>query len=291
MCAWSLGHIQLFAAPWTAAHQAPLSLGFSSQEYGSGWPCPPSGDPPNPGNEPRSQALQVDSLPSEPPGKPRKCQCCAWSLSPVRLFAAPWTRSPPGSSAHGDSPGKNTGLGCHALLQGIFQPRDRTHVSRTAGGFFLQPEPPGKARGGSTENVPGMREGKEGHSISALFPSLERRVKQSGRVPPQSIHGASIAARHACSWVAGGPEGQEDKRIQVYRLGQEGSPGDACPREPPGPREKQPSPGWREGEPEGGGPRGSEAAQPSVTMRAHTQLSNPSLHPQAERCVTQPPRL
>ena len=37
-----------------------------------------------------------------------------------QLFATPWTVSPPVSSVHGDSPGKNTGVGCHALLQGIF---------------------------------------------------------------------------------------------------------------------------------------------------------------------------
>ena len=48
--------------------------------------------------------------------------------------------SPPGSSVHVDSPGKNTGIGCHALLQGIFQPRDGTqvfHISCIAGGFFM----------------------------------------------------------------------------------------------------------------------------------------------------------
>ena len=45
--------------------------------------------------------------------------------------------SPPGSSVHGGSPGKNTGVGCPAFLQGIFpQPRDRTGVSHIAGGFF-----------------------------------------------------------------------------------------------------------------------------------------------------------
>ena len=43
--------------------------GFSRQEYWSGWPCPPPGDLPNPGIEPRSPPLQVDLLPSEPPGK------------------------------------------------------------------------------------------------------------------------------------------------------------------------------------------------------------------------------
>ena len=45
--------------------------------------------------------------------------------------------SPPGSSVHGDSAGKkNTGVGCHAFLQGIFQPRDWTQVSHIAGRFF-----------------------------------------------------------------------------------------------------------------------------------------------------------
>ena len=56
--------------PWTAARQAPLSMGFSRQEYWSGLPCPSPGDLPNPGIKPRSHALQADSLPSEPPGKP-----------------------------------------------------------------------------------------------------------------------------------------------------------------------------------------------------------------------------
>ena len=46
--------VQHFATPWTAAHQAPLSMGFSRQEYWSGLPCPPPGDLPNPGVEPSS---------------------------------------------------------------------------------------------------------------------------------------------------------------------------------------------------------------------------------------------
>ena len=53
---------------WTTAHQAPLSLGFSRQEYLDGLPCRPPGDLPNPGIEPGSPTLQEDSLPSEPPG-------------------------------------------------------------------------------------------------------------------------------------------------------------------------------------------------------------------------------
>ena len=56
--------------PWTVAHQAPLSMGFSRQEYWSGLPFPSPGDLPNPGIEPGSPALQADALTSEPPGKP-----------------------------------------------------------------------------------------------------------------------------------------------------------------------------------------------------------------------------
>ena len=44
--------------------------------------------------------------------------------------------SPRGSSVHGDSPGKKTGVGCHDLLQGIFQPRDQAQVLLIAGRFF-----------------------------------------------------------------------------------------------------------------------------------------------------------
>ena len=136
--AQSLSRVQLFVTWWTVAHQAPLSMGFSRQEYWSGLPCPPPGDLPNPGikfssphcrwipyhlnhrgsprilewvampssrgsSQPRDQiqfsALQVDSLPSEPPGKP-----------------------------------KNTGVGGLSLLFSI--PRNRTRVSCSAGRFF-----------------------------------------------------------------------------------------------------------------------------------------------------------
>ena len=75
-----LSHVQLFATPWTVARQAPLSMGFSRQEYCSGLPYPPPGDLPNPGIESRSPALQVDSLLSEPPGKPKDTAVGSLSL-------------------------------------------------------------------------------------------------------------------------------------------------------------------------------------------------------------------
>ena len=51
--------------PSTVAHQAPLSMEFSRQEYSTGYPFPSPGDPANPGIKPRSPALQADSSPSE----------------------------------------------------------------------------------------------------------------------------------------------------------------------------------------------------------------------------------
>ena len=65
----SLNHVRLFATPWTIAYQAPLSVGFSRQEYWSGLPFPSPGGLPNPGIEPGYPTLQTGSLPSEPSGK------------------------------------------------------------------------------------------------------------------------------------------------------------------------------------------------------------------------------
>ena len=76
----SLSHVWLFATPWTIQ-----SMEFSRPEYWSGQPFPSPGDLPNPGIKPGSPALQADSLPAEPQGKPR-----------------------------------NTGVGSLSLLQGIF---------------------------------------------------------------------------------------------------------------------------------------------------------------------------
>ena len=98
-CAQSLSRVQLFATPWTVAHQAPLSMGILQARILE-WVAMPSlqGDRPNPGIEPKSPALRADSLPSE-------------------------------------SPGKNTGVGCHALLQGIFLTQESNQASCMAGGF------------------------------------------------------------------------------------------------------------------------------------------------------------
>ena len=66
----SFSHVQFFAVPCTVACQAPLSMEFSRQEYWSRLPFPSPGDLPDPRIKPVSAALQADSLPFEPRGKP-----------------------------------------------------------------------------------------------------------------------------------------------------------------------------------------------------------------------------
>ena len=98
---------------------------FSRQEYWSGLPFPSGGNLPNPGTEPRSPALQADTLPSEPPGKPMNTGVGSLSLL-QGIF--PDLGIEPGSSAlQADSlpseplgKPKNTEVGSLSLLQGIF---------------------------------------------------------------------------------------------------------------------------------------------------------------------------
>ena len=75
--------VQFFETLWIVAHQAPLSMGFSRQEYWRGWLCPPPGDLPDPGTEPTSPlapVLQADSLPLRHQANPNK-DCSSLNLS------------------------------------------------------------------------------------------------------------------------------------------------------------------------------------------------------------------
>ena len=66
-------HVEIYVTSWTITYQAPLSIGFSWQEYWSGLPYPPPGDLPDPGIKPASPGLllyQVDSLPLSHKGSP-----------------------------------------------------------------------------------------------------------------------------------------------------------------------------------------------------------------------------
>ena len=178
--------VQLFVTLWTVARQAPLSMGFSRQEYWGGLPFPPPGRIfPTQRSNPHLLCLlhwQKGSLPLAPPGQPLepaqaylKCGCLHGPVllgpgsvnqgTPKPMKGSASARGPsdcssrkrvtsilahfkgskttshssewllptkekiasagedvysPGSSVHGDSPGKKTGVDCHFLLQGIF---------------------------------------------------------------------------------------------------------------------------------------------------------------------------
>ena len=103
--------------PHGLAHCVPLSIEFFRQEYWIGLSFPSPGDLPHSGTKPMSPALQTDSSPSETPRKPKMkvlvAQSCPTLCDPVDCSlldsSAPW-----------NSPGKNTGVGSHYLLQGVF---------------------------------------------------------------------------------------------------------------------------------------------------------------------------
>ena len=100
-CVFSyFSHVWLCATLWTVACQAPLSMGFSRQEYWSGLPCPPAGDLPNPEIKPMaspaSSAMQANSLPLSHPGSPSH-------FSQAWLFVTLWTWSTRASLSTGFS--------------------------------------------------------------------------------------------------------------------------------------------------------------------------------------------
>ena len=82
MCVSVLSQVQLFATPGNVAHQVPLSMGFSRQEYWSGLPFPSPEDLPDPGIKLRSPALKADSLPFELQGSLRSSLICSKKGTP-----------------------------------------------------------------------------------------------------------------------------------------------------------------------------------------------------------------
>ena len=85
-------------------------------------PFPPPGDLPHPGIEPVSSALTGSFFTNVPPGKPKSTMLCVLCLvaQSCPTLCNLMDCSPPGSSVHGDSPGKNNGVGCYAFFQGNF---------------------------------------------------------------------------------------------------------------------------------------------------------------------------
>ena len=118
--------------PWTVAHKVPLFTRFSRQEYWGGFQFSPPGNYPNYGIKSKFPALQADSLPSEPPGKPTivfVTQACPTLCNP-RDYSLPY------SSVHEILPARILEWVAIPFSRASSQPRDQTRVSCTAGRLF-----------------------------------------------------------------------------------------------------------------------------------------------------------
>ena len=112
VCTCALSCVQLYVTPWTVAHQVPLPMGFSRQDYWSRLPFPSPGDLPNPGIKTMSPVAPAQAgrfFTTEPPGKPRR----------FLRITKKHVRVDEGSSWMKGSPS----LACHSLL--------RTHTLTT----------------------------------------------------------------------------------------------------------------------------------------------------------------
>ena len=129
-CAQLLSHVQLFTTSWIIAHQAPPSMGILKARILEWVAYPFSRESSQPRNQTGVSSITGGFfLPAELPGKPQSMTIHAKSLQSCLTLCDFMDCSLPGSSIHGDSPGKNTGVGSLSLLQGILltQGSNRRH--------------------------------------------------------------------------------------------------------------------------------------------------------------------
>ena len=132
--------VQLFVILWTVAHQAPLSMGFSRQEYWSGLPFPPPGHFPDPGIQ--SWALEFPALAGG-----FFTTSATWDRESEVVQSCPTLHDPmdcslQGFSIHGIFQTRILEWVAISFSKGSSRPRDRSLISRSAG--RLLSEPPGK---------------------------------------------------------------------------------------------------------------------------------------------------
>ena len=203
-----LSCVQLFMIPWLVAYQAPLSMGFSRQEYWSGVPLPcPSKDGISvksgrgwfPPNATREMALSVKSD----------------SVICVLLFVIPWT-PPTRLFCPWNSPNKNTGVGCHFLFQVTLGIKRHLLHRRQIFFYCLSHEwylrvilPQGKglgltfpplssqATGGSFQEFPALCEWTRAKLLQSC---LTLRDAKDGSPPSSSVHG--ILQARILEWLA-----------------------------------------------------------------------------------------
>ena len=188
-------HVQLFATSWAAAHQAPLSMVFSRQEYHNGLPVP----------SPikllvtytclhfRNVSWRVNSILEI---RTPLNACCTFPQKLVLKSSFKWDVCSiaqtcptlcdsmdcglPGSSIYADSQGKNIGVGCNFLPQGS------NPMSPALAGWFFTTEPPGKPSSG----IPGhylitcLQKDRRCYSHTAWVRALDHRMVVGGGLPP-----------------------------------------------------------------------------------------------------------
>ena len=132
--------------PWTIACQAPLSMEFSRQEYWTGLPFPTPGDLPNPGTKPTYLVCPALASGFFTTWEASKSPSVQFSRSVVYDSLQPHGLQPTRLLCPRNFPGKNTGVGCHFLLQGIF-PTQRSNPHLLSSAFpsrFFTTAPAGK---------------------------------------------------------------------------------------------------------------------------------------------------
>ena len=139
--------IWLCATLWTVSYQAPLSMGFSRQEYWTGLPCPPPGDLFDPGIgpvSPAAPALAGGFFTTSTTWKAHKYHESERKVAQLcPTLCDPMDSSPPGSSIHGILQARILECVAISFSRETSWPRDRTQVSCIVG--FFTTEPPGKS--------------------------------------------------------------------------------------------------------------------------------------------------
>ena len=137
----TLSRVLLFVTPWTVASQAPLSVGFSRQEYWSGLPFPIPGDLPDPGIKPASFSSPspprlAGGFPSMIPPERPVMSCYVFVAQSSPTLCSPVDYSLTGSSVHGILQARILERIFNSSSRGSSRPRDRTQVFCIAGRFF-----------------------------------------------------------------------------------------------------------------------------------------------------------
>ena len=202
----SLSHVRLLVTPWTAAHQAPWSMGFSRQEYWSGVPLP---------SPVYASHRKLRKYRWEKKGPPARITEYSYMLpfplvqllNHVLLFCNPIDHSPPGSSVCGISQARILEWIAISFSSGSSWPQDQTCIYCIAGGFFTTKSPthssvlawriPGMAEPGGLPSMGLHRVGHDWSDLAASAPGLSTcTVSQFSESPSNGDLTAHLRGYH-----------------------------------------------------------------------------------------------